>query len=258
MKPIYPRAATMMLEHFDYAVISDLHLNSSVCVEESLHSFIREVVDERILVNQLIVLGDMFDNHNFNKMNDKQLQILRLLQLLYRSKKLITIAGNHDCPISRIEALTGFHFINNTVLTYPNKKIYLEHGDAADDFLKRHHILTAVGEWIYYILQKIDSTHRLARVAKNSSKCYAKSTKKVADYALAALKDTNYSVAMCGHTHQATFAQMGGYKYYNVGCWTEKPCTLATITSTGEVQIRTYRKNKGGLSDPLFIEAEVV
>jgi UDP-2,3-diacylglucosamine pyrophosphatase LpxH len=200
----------------------------------------------------------MFDGHNFNKMSKLQVKIFDMLRDLYDSNRLICIAGNHDGPIDRLEAITGIAFKPHYTLIVNNKLIYLEHGDKADKFLVDHPVMTAVGDWIYYVLQKIDRTHRLARIAKNSSKTYFHATAKVADYALRLVSETKYQAMICGHTHQATYARMGGAEYFNVGCWTEKPCTLATINSAGSIQLRTYRRTKGGLSDPLFIETEVV
>ena len=100
---------------------------------------------------------------------------------------------------------------------------------------KRHPVVTFLAERIYRVLQKIDPSFRLARVAKNSSKTYLRCTEKIAEGAIHLMRESGCDAVCCGHTHNAQQSA----PYFNSGSWTELPCTYLVIEN-GNVQLRKY------------------
>jgi UDP-2,3-diacylglucosamine pyrophosphatase LpxH len=131
-----------MTNRYDYAVISDLHINSDACVTKSLISFLENIYDDKIKIDRLIINGDILDSYSLNKLSADQLKIFDLLHWLNYKERVLWIEGNHDRPAEKLQALCGFKLLKSLVVSSGRKIIYLEHGDRADDFIQKHPKLT--------------------------------------------------------------------------------------------------------------------
>ena len=130
----------------------------------------------------------------------------------------------------------------------------LFHGHIYDDFLDKHRILSWVGDCIYALLQWIDRTHTLAKVAKKGSKTFLRCARKIEELAIARATRQSCDAVCCGHTHHPVVNIAGPVHYFNSGCWTERPCTYLTIED-GLVELHTYRPANETI--PSFVEEEV-
>ena len=95
----------------------------------------------------------------------------------------------------------------------------------------------------YWLLQKIDRTHYVARLAKRRSKTFVRCTNKIRDGARRLALEKHCGIALCGHTHHAEAIPPTGdmpVAYYNSGCWTELPSTYLSIQA-GRVETHIYQ-----------------
>lgn len=221
-------------------------------MQDHLLDFLLKVKDNSIKTHNLILNGDIFDNHNFKKLTESQFRCLEALLDLDEKGRVIWIEGNHEQPSSRLKLLTSIDFKEHYDLELFGRKLRITHGDKADDFLQNHPTLSYMGSMIYYSLKKLDLTYKLATTLKTSSKKLLSCIAKVADYAKTLLFQSDFTTIICGHTHHPCFVEFDNQKtYLNSGSWVEKPCTLVSISKYGNANLYTYRPKKEGLSEPL-------
>ena len=120
-----------------------------------------------------------------------------------------------------------------------NKKIFIFHGHIFDDILIKYPIIGKIADFGYRILQKIDPSFRLARLAKRNSKMFLRNSSKIKKKSLEIAKKQGYDIVVTGHTHFALSEE----NYFNCGCWTELPCHYVSVKN-GEVILRKYEKEK--------------
>ncbi len=218
----------------DSICISDLHLGSDVCEHKRLEYFLYLLADGGIKTKELILNGDVFDHSDFKKFKRKDWNIVDLLNKITKKLKIIWIKGNHDSPWDKVKNLINAqekyadYYIND-------KSMMFIHGDRFDTFLNNNHFLEYVGDKIYNFLQKIDSSHNIARWVKKLSKTCLKIRDIVRMRATEFAEKYNCTKVICGHTH---FVENGPI-YYNDGCWTEKPCNCIVIEGNN-VYVREF------------------
>jgi UDP-2,3-diacylglucosamine pyrophosphatase LpxH len=115
------------------------------------------------------------------------------------------------------------------------------HGHQFDAFINDHPVLTALADAAYWLLQKLDRTHYVARLAKRRSKIFIRSTHRIRAGAVQLASRLGCQGAVCGHTHHAASDEAGAaaVTYHNSGCWTECPSTYLHIAG-GAVSLRTW------------------
>lgn len=104
-------------------------------------------------------------------------------------------------------------------------------------------MLTWLADGAYWLLQKLDRTHYIARLAKRRSKTFVRCSNKIQLGARRRAAERRCSIVLCGHTHHAQCVAATTampVAYYNSGCWTEKPTTYLTIRK-GAVQTHLYQ-----------------
>jgi UDP-2,3-diacylglucosamine pyrophosphatase LpxH len=92
---------------------------------------------------------------------------------------------------------------------------------------------------VYGILQWIDRTHYVARLAKRGSKTFLRCAKKIEDRSVDHARRQDCSAVCCGHTHAAVAHTRSAVSYYNSGCWTELPCHYLTVRA-GVVELHAF------------------
>lgn len=203
----------------DYVVISDLHLGSKLCLRKRLIEFLTKELDGE---STLIINGDLVESLNFDKFKKKDWNILKLIKKFHKLNRLKLIRGNHDEPYDKLSTMLGLPFVQS----YDIGHIHIRHGDSFDEFLMKHPVLTAIGDFIYEMLQYMDRSHMLARKAKKIVKKHLDISMKAVGYAMVC----KYKVIICGHTHLPVHVHINDVDYYNTGCWTEKPGTYIRIS----------------------------
>jgi UDP-2,3-diacylglucosamine pyrophosphatase LpxH len=224
---------------FDVLVISDLHLGSDNCQAKALTHLLNGLRDGRMATRALILNGDVFDSIDFRRLKKHHWKVLSLLRKLSDTIEIVWINGNHDGPTEFISHLLGLEVRDELVLVSGGRRILFHHGHRFDNFIDDHPILTAIGDFAYRVLQKIDSSHSFARSAKQKSKTFLRCAARIESRSIDYARKLRCDAVCCGHTHLPAANEAGDVAYYNSGCWTEKPCHYLAICD-GRVELRQY------------------
>lgn len=214
---------------FDAIVISDLHLGSDNCQARALHRFLDQVRDGELEARQLILNGDVFDSIDFRRLKKHHWKVLSLLRKLSDRMEITWINGNHDGPSDIVSHLLGVEVRDELILESGDRRVLLHHGHRFDKFIDDHPFITAFADFVYRMLQKIDSSHTFARTAKAKSKIFLRCSAKIEAQSIELARKLGCDAVCCGHTHHAVANESGPIAYYNSGCWTEKPCHYLAI-----------------------------
>jgi UDP-2,3-diacylglucosamine pyrophosphatase LpxH len=223
----------------DALVISDLHLGSENCQAKALTQLLQEVHEGSRRTHRLILNGDVFDSIDFRRLKKSHWKVLSLLRKLSDDIEIVWINGNHDGPAEIVSHLVGVEWRDELILESGGRRILFHHGHRFDKFIDDHPILTAIGDFTYRVLQKVDSSHGFARAAKRKSKIFLRCAAKIEARSIEYAKKLSCDAVCCGHTHLPVANESGQIAYFNSGCWTEKPCHYLSIRA-GEVAVRQY------------------
>ncbi len=221
----------------DALVISDLHLGSKVCQDKNLVSLLEKILSGEIETAHLVLNGDVFDSHDFRRLNKHHWKILNLLRKLSDRIHVVWICGNHDGPAEIISHLLGIDVFDEFVIESADQKILILHGHQFDRFIESRPILTGFADMIYRLLQRVDTSHTVARMAKHNSKTFLRCTEKIEKGALKRMAERGCDVVCCGHTHLPIHKS----NYCNSGCWTELQCHYLTVDK-GNVALEVFRR----------------
>jgi UDP-2,3-diacylglucosamine pyrophosphatase LpxH len=222
----------------DAVVISDIHLGSDNCQAKPAAAFLQSLLDGDIPTRRLIINGDVFDSIDFRRLRKSHWKVLSQIRHLSDKIEVIWIVGNHDGSAEIISHLLGVQVVEEYVLQSGGEKILIVHGHQFDDFINDHPILTWIADCAYWLLQKIDKTHYIARLAKRRSKTFVRCTNKIQEGARRLAHGRGCTIALCGHTHHVEAMPASPempVAYFNSGCWTENPASYLTI-QRGEVK----------------------
>jgi len=230
-----PRNACML----DAIVISDLHLGSDNCQAKQLTRFLEAILDDHTPTARLILNGDMFDSIDFRRLKKHHWKVLSLIRKLSDKVEIVWINGNHDGSSEIVSHLLGVTVSDEYELVSGQRRILFLHGHIFDRFIVEHPLITYLADCVYCLLQKIDRTHTIARMAKSRSKTFLRCVQKIRDESVAYAHRKGYDIVCCGHTHQPTADTTGPVHYFNSGCWTELPCSYLTVQD-GQVQLHSF------------------
>jgi len=207
-------------------IISDVHLGSRV-------SRSREAAEllENFQFRKLILLGDIFEDLNFNELRPDDWKFLSLIGKISQTSKVRWVEGNHDQGLSKIFGIMiGAKVYKAYKWQYGGKKYVAIHGHQFDNFLVNNVFLSFLACKIYYFIQLFDfGDKRISRFVKRSSKGWLRLSDKVAKRAIFYARLRRIDYIFCGHTHKAIEEKRKGIHYYNSGCWTDIPSTYITI-----------------------------
>ncbi len=234
----------------DALVISDLHLGSDNCQAKALTEFLDELHEGSTRTRRLILNGDVFDSIDFRRLKKHHWKVLSLLRKLSDEIDIIWINGNHDGPAEIVSHLLGVEWRDELILESGGRRILFHHGHRFDQFIDDHPVLTAIGDFTYRLLQKVDSSHRFAKAAKRKSKTFLRCAGKIETRSIEYAKKLDCDAVCCGHTHLPVANEDGPVAYFNSGCWTEKPCHYLSIRG-GEIAVRQYQFANAG--EPVLV-----
>jgi len=227
--------------HVDTLIISDIHLGSDVSRAEAALAMLK-----RYHFNRLILLGDIFDDLNFNRLTHTHWDLISYIRLLSnpsRGVNVVWVYGNHDEKLFMImQYLIGIKVRKEYLWDHHGEKYYAIHGHQFDYFLVRNRFISDIATVIYNIFQKLDTkNHWISHHLKRLSKKWLRVSKNVALGAVRYSKKYHAHYVFCGHTHQAAEWEIKGVKYYNTGCWTDTPSAYVTI---GDGGVRLYKTDE--------------
>jgi UDP-2,3-diacylglucosamine pyrophosphatase LpxH len=223
----------------DALVISDIHLGSDTCQARPLVHFLESVRRGEVTTRRLILNGDVFDSIDFRRLKKQHWKVLSLVRKLSDEVETVWINGNHDGPAEIISHLLGVTVRDEIVIDSGGRRVLLLHGHQFDEFLERYPLTSKVADWLYRCLQRIDTSHHVARQAKHSSKTFLRCAEKVRDLSIEYARRKGCDAVCCGHTHLPGGFTDGPVHYFNSGCWTERPCHYLAIAD-GRVEVCSY------------------
>jgi UDP-2,3-diacylglucosamine pyrophosphatase LpxH len=224
---------------YDAVIISDLHLGSDNCQARRLAGFLERIAGGELTTVRLILNGDVFDSIDFRRLRKNHWKVLSLLRKLSDHVDIIWLCGNHDGTAEIVSHLLGVTVQDEYVLQSGDQRILILHGHIFDEFIDAHPFLTWLGDVIYWVLQRLDGSHRVAKLAKRGSKTFLRCARKIEEKSLELARRRRCTAVCCGHTHHAAVNRAQPVHYYNSGCWTETPGTYLTVAA-GAVRLHTY------------------
>ena len=243
----YSPSTTMPLFDADTAlldalVISDLHLGADNCQAKAAVEFLQSVLDGHLRARRLIINGDVFDSIDFRRLKKFHWKVLSQIRHLSDKLDVIWIAGNHDGSAEIVSHLLGVQVVEEYVLWSADARILIIHGHQFDSFISDHPVLTWLADLAYWLLQKLDRSHYVARLAKKKSKTFVRCAAKIREGASRYALGRGCHSVICGHTHHpesCPATPVHSVTYVNSGCWTEMPPTYLTIHD-GHIEIRQH------------------
>jgi UDP-2,3-diacylglucosamine pyrophosphatase LpxH len=223
----------------DAVIISDLHLGSGVCQAKPLVDFLEALHVRRLRTQRLILNGDVFDSIDFRRLKKSHWKVLSLLRKLSDDIEVVWVCGNHDGTAEIVSHLLGLEVVDEIVVPSGDRRVLFLHGHQFDGFIDRYPMATRLADNLYRLIQRIDRTHRFAKMAKRRSKTFLRSTEKIRAGAVARAKELEADAVCCGHTHLPVAFADDPLPYFNSGCWTETPCHYLTLTA-GVVTLHAY------------------
>jgi UDP-2,3-diacylglucosamine pyrophosphatase LpxH len=225
---------------YDALVLSDIHLGLDNCEARELISLLERIESRELATKRIVLNGDVFDSFDFRRLKKSHWKVLSLIRKMSDWIEITWINGNHDGPAEIVSHLLGVAVCDELILESGGKRILLHHGHRFDEFTEKHVFISHVADFFYRVLQKIDSSHHIARTAKRRSKIFLRCTEKIHRKSIELAEKLNCDAVCCGHTHDAVCgADQFGIQYFNSGSWTERPCHYLTICE-GQVRLHEY------------------
>jgi len=236
----------------DAVIISDLHLGSDNCQAKRICQLLERIQNGELPAKRLFLNGDLFDSIDFRRLNKSHWKVLSLFRKMSDGMDITWLCGNHDGTAEIVSHLLGVHVRDEAILESGDQKILIFHGHVFDEWLEEHPILTWFADSIYALLQSIDKTHYLAKVAKKGSKTFLRCAQKIQERAIEYARKRNCHSVICGHTHHPLVHTDGPIHYFNSGCWTELPGTYLTVAD-GVVRLHSFVANEEALPEPVTL-----
>jgi UDP-2,3-diacylglucosamine pyrophosphatase LpxH len=226
----------------DTVLISDLHLGSEVSRAREATRFLRNAA-----FNRLVLLGDIFCDLNFRRLKKHHWEFLSLIRKLSNPKRgieVVWVEGNHDKGLSEMMShLVGINVYQEYEWRFNGVRHLAVHGHQFDRFLINNALLSAVGEFAYLQIQKVDLRNGpIAHLLDYLNSRWLRLTPKVAEGAMSLARSRGADVIFCGHTHQAFQSERAGIRYFNIGCWIHDRLTYAAVDAGG-VRIGEFPRN---------------
>jgi UDP-2,3-diacylglucosamine pyrophosphatase LpxH len=229
----------------DTLLLSDIHLGSDISRARDACALLKSCGFRR-----LILLGDIFSDLNFARLNSDHWRFLSYIRKLSNRKRnveIVWVEGNHDEGLSKVMShLVGVPVFKRYVWTYNGLRHLAIHGHQFDRFAVQNALLSRAGELLFSRIQKLDMRNkRFSRYLDRLNTRWLRLSTKVAGSALAYAKAGRIDRIFCGHTHLPMHQQLDGIDYYNTGAWIDHRPTYVTVGEEG-VAIHEY---EGGTND---------
>jgi UDP-2,3-diacylglucosamine pyrophosphatase LpxH len=211
-------------------IVSDIHLGSELSRVPELIKVLDSWTYER-----LILLGDIFDNLNLNRLNKIHWNFLSYIKHIAAQKEVVWIEGNHDQGLVHVVPyLLGIRACREYTWDYNGKRYLAMHGHQFDDFVTNNGKITSLACFFHRLVERIDTNRFiLSRFLQRHSTTLLRLSKKVAHDAIHYALTKGVSYVFCGHTHQAMSMRVNDIHYYNTGCWTDRPASYVSIDGHG-------------------------
>lgn len=223
-------------------VLSDLHLGTFGCRAEEIHSYLKSIKPETLVLN-----GDIIDIWQFRKryFPKSHLKVLKqVFALASKGTKVYYLTGNHDENLRRFSDFTmgNISLLDKLVLDLPTGTAWFFHGDIFDVSIQNAKWLAKLGGWGYDLLIFLNHIsnwclEKMGRERYSFSKKIKNSVKQAVSYindfeetAAELAIEQGYQFVVCGHIHQPQKRKVenpkGSCWYLNSGDWIENLSAL--------------------------------
>lgn len=239
---------------FRAVFLSDIHLGTRDCQAEKLSAFLK-----RVQCEYLFLVGDIIDVWNLRRRwywpsshNDV---VRRIIKREVKGTHVIFVPGNHDEVFRDYDGMRfGGVEIHNKYIhkTLLGERVLVVHGDEFDAVTTNHRLITAVGDWLYYVLLWMNrGVNRLRRrfgrpywslsgFIKGRVKTIVQFVSKFEEYVTRMAHDEKVDSVICGHIHQPQIRMIKDVKYCNCGDWVEN-CTAIVETLDGVLELHDFK-----------------
>ena len=177
--------------------------------------------------------------------------VRKIIKWEIKGTQIIFVPGNHDEVFRDYD---GMHFgqvaIKNKAIhtCADGKKLLVLHGDEFDAVVTNARLITALGDWLYYVLLWINrGLNRIRRFfnrpywsmagyVKDKVKSVLQFVNNYEGYVARAAKDEKVDGVVCGHIHRPEVRDIKGILYCNCGDWVEN-CTAIVEHFDGRIEL---------------------
>jgi UDP-2,3-diacylglucosamine pyrophosphatase LpxH len=230
----------MEMQRYDVLILSDLHLGSKASRAREALQLLRSLPFRR-----LILLGDIFCDLNFARLNKEHWQFLSYIRKLSNPKReteVIWIEGNHDYGLTDVMShLVGIPVYQEYFWESGGTRCMAIHGHQFDRLiLKNNPVINRIVNRLHLGIQNIEPGGRyFTRMVDTMGAQWERMTSRVAKKAIAYAQNKGARYIFCGHTHESTKVTHDAMDYYNAGAWTNEQPTFITMLGQ-EVQLHEY------------------
>ncbi|HEY7098559.1 MAG TPA: UDP-2,3-diacylglucosamine diphosphatase [Terriglobales bacterium] len=231
----------MSFAGFDTLILSDLHLGSELSRARDARNLL-----ENISFKRLILLGDIFSDLNFRRLNKDHWKFLGCIRKLSNPKRgveVVWVEGNHDRGLIDVMShLVGVPAYEEYSWTFRGLRHLAIHGHQFDRFVLNNVFFSTLVSAVHLQMQKLDFKQKwFSRSVDQFNTRWLRLSEKVRSGAIAHARLHNADRIFCGHTHVATKHEHDGIAYYNTGAWTDSRPTYITVDTEG-VRIHEYER----------------
>lgn len=225
--------------------ISDVHLGTRSCKDDSLISFLKYYSPEK-----LILVGDIIDGWRMKSSlywTNGHNKIIKQILKMSKNCEVIYVTGNHD---EFLRDYTPFQLGGISIMDsyIHNGDTLVIHGDEFDGIIKYHKWLAFLGDISYTLLLRINVLfnkirHKfgfgywsLSSYLKYKVKSAVNFIYQFEDSVSAECDKKGYKRVICGHIHHAEIKKIGKIEYCNCGDWVES-CTAIVERKENQYEI---------------------
>jgi UDP-2,3-diacylglucosamine pyrophosphatase LpxH len=236
----------MVMQPYDVLILSDLHLGSKISnAEEALHLL------KSLNFRRLILLGDIFCDLNFARLNKQHWNFLSYIRKLSNPKRnvdVVWIEGNHDYGLTNVMShLVGIPVYRQYIWASAGKQNLAIHGHQFDTLIfKDNSIINRAVSGLHLSIQKMEPRGiPISHLLDTMGARWQRLTSRIAKRAAAYGQSLGAQRVFCGHTHESAMLRINDVEYYNAGAWTGAKSTFITVSGQ-EVEIREYTSRTDG------------
>ncbi|NBW12020.1 MAG: UDP-2,3-diacylglucosamine diphosphatase [Caulobacteraceae bacterium] len=213
--------------------ISDIHLGDKDCQANQLLKVLKKEKAKTILI-----VGDLFDHHNLNRLNKTHWKVLSKLRKLSKRSKIIYLIGNH-CFLKAefMSILLGFDCRDEYEFEIKDKKFIAVHGDIFDIYFSKYKSITEfIVNFYYFIRHYTPFADNFFKLLRKKTESLGEKTSNIKGNAIKYCEFNNKDSIICGHSHKPEH-EYGKFEYINTGSFCEEKVSYVVIDKKGKVNL---------------------
>ena len=213
--------------------ISDIHLGDKDCQANKLLKVLKKEEAKTILI-----VGDLFDHHNLNRLNKTHWKVLSKLRKLSTKSKIIYLIGNH-CFLKAefMSILLGFDCRDEYEFQIKNKKFIAVHGDIFDIYFSKYKNITEFIIQLYYIIRHYTPfADNFFKLLRKKTESFGEKTSNIKQNAIKYCEFNNKDSIICGHSHKPEH-EYHKFEYINTGSFCEERASFVVIDNKNNIDL---------------------